>query len=219
MKRIVSLSNKFNGGKAVSSDKIARFAKMTDGGVAGLLLCQGENGTVIRISIDASSATADKTICLFPGALSSVAELSAIAGVHVDMIATHGTDSTHNVSINCPNIAYYQKEMANVPTRIKSIMVDADNARQLSYPLEFAAFGLINQRGQEPLFLTNYKDPKNNNDKMVVVNDLAWLQLDRYKAMYLTVGAGRQVTIELTVGERFNPASVLEFFADFTGNE
>lgn len=218
MKRIVSLSNKFNGGKAVSNEKIARVAKMADGGIAGLLLCNGENGTVIRITIS-STAEVDKTICLFPGALTSVQQLASIAGVRVDMIAAHGGDSNQKIDINCPNIAFYQKEMAHTPTRIKSIMVDADNARQLSYPLEFAAFGLINQRGQEPLFLTNYKDPKNNNDKMVVVNDLAWLQLDRYKAMYVTIGAGRSVTIELTVGERFNPASILEFFADFTGNE
>jgi len=218
MKRLVNLSNKFNGGNPVSKQKVARLAKMADAGVAGLLLCSGENGSVLRITIT-STATADKTICLFPGALSTPAELSAIAGVTVDMIAAHGTNSTHSISINCPNLAYYQQEMAHVPTRIKSIMVEADNSRQLSYPLEFAAYGLINQHGKEQLFLTKYKDPKNDNDKMVLVDDLAWLQLDRYKTMFLTVGAGREVTIELTVGERFNAASILEAFCDCTGKE
>lgn len=218
MKRLVNLSNKFNGGNPVSSSKVARLAKMADAGIAGLLLCSGENGSVLRITITSTAAT-DKTICLFPGALADTAQLSAIAGVNVDLIAAHGSNATHLIDVNCPQLAYYQQEMAHVPTRIKSIMVDADNARQLSYPLEFAAFGLINQHGKEQLFLTKYKDPKNDNDKMVVVDDLAWLQLDRYKVMFLTIGAGRQVTIELTVGERFNPASILEVFSDCTAKE
>jgi len=218
MKRLVNLSNKFNGGNPVSPSKVARLAKMADAGIAGLLLCSGENGSVLRITITSTAAT-DKTICLFPGALADTAQLSAIAGVNVDLIAAHGSNATHLIDVNCPQLAYYQQEMAHVPTRIKSIMVDADNARQLSYPLEFAAFGLINQHGKEQLFLTKYKDPKNDNDKMVVVDDLAWLQLDRYKVMFLTIGAGRQVTIELTVGERFNPASILEVFSDCTAKE
>ena len=216
MKRLINLSNKFNGGNPVSGTKVARLAKMADAGVAGLLLCNSENGSVLRITIT-STAQTDKTICLFPGALSTVAQLQAIAGVNVDLIAAHGTDSTHDITVNCPNIAYYQQEFANVPTRIKSIMVEADNSRQLSYPLEFAAFGLINQHGKEQLFLTKYKDPKNDNDKMVVVDDLCWAQLDRYKTLFFTVGAGRTVTIELTIGERFNPASILEAFSDCTG--
>lgn len=218
MKRIVNLSNKFNGGNPVSLNKVAKFVKMADAGIAGLLLCNGENGSVLRITITSAAAT-DKTICLFPGALSTVQQLAAIAGVNVDLIAAHGTDSTHDITVNCPQLAYYQQEMAHVPTRIKSIMVEADNSRQLSYPLEMAAFGLINQQGKEQLFLTKYKDPKNDNDKMVVVDDLAWMQLDRYKVMFLTIGAGRTVTIELTIGERFNAASILEAFADCTGKE
>lgn len=218
MKRIVNLSNKFNGGNPVSKEKVAKFLKFADAGIAGLLLCGGENGSVLRITITSASAS-DKKVCLFPGALSSVADLAAVAGVSVDLIASHGTDSTHDITVNCPQLAYYQQEMAHVPTRIKSIMVEADNSRQLSYPLEMAAFGLINQQGKEQLFLTKYKDPKNDNDKMVVVDDLAWMQLDRYKVMFLTIGAGRTVTIELTIGERFNAASVLEAFADCTGKE
>lgn len=216
MKRLINLSNKFNGGNPVVAEKVNRLAAMAGTGIAGLLFCTGENGSVLRITIT-STAQTDKTICLFPGALSSVNQLRDIAGINVDLIAAHGTDSTNGIEVNCPQLAYYQQEMANVPTRIKSIMVEADNSRQLSYPLEFAAFGLINQHGKEQLFLTKYKDPKNDNDKMVVVDDLAWAQLDRYKVLFFTVGAGRTVTIELTVGERFNPASILEAFADCTG--
>jgi len=216
MKRIVNLSNKFSGGRAVVAAKAEKLAKMTNAGIAGLLLDNGENGSVLRITI-VSTATADKTICLFPGALSSTAQLSNIAGITVDAIAAHGAQLTNTIDVNCPNLAYYQQELAQVPSRIKSIMVEADNSRQLSYPLEFAAFGLINQHGKEQIFLTKYKDPKNDNDKMVVVDDLQWLQLDRYKAMFLTVGAGRTVTIELTIGERFNAGSVLEYFADCVG--
>lgn len=216
MRRIVQLSNKFNGGKAVAKRKIQNLAKCTDGGIAALLLCDMEDGSVIRMTITSTAAT-DKVVCLFPGALSSVADLRNIAGINVDVIAAHGTDSTNNLAINCPNIAFLQQEFAEVPTRIKSIMVDADNARQLSYPLEIAAFGLINQHGKEQIFLTKYKDPKNDNDKMVVVDDLQWMQLDRYKVLFLTVGAGREVTLEFTIGERFNPGSILNAFAECVG--
>ena len=218
MKRLVNISNKFNGGNPVSNSKIVKLAKMTDAGVAGLLLCTGENASVLRMTIT-STAAQNKTICLFPGALKNTDQLSAIAGVNVDLIAAHGANGESGISIDCPNLAFYQQELAEVPTRILSIMVDADNARQLSFPLEFAAFGLVNQKGNDRIFLTKYKDPKNDNDKMVVVDDLAWLQLDRYKVMYLTIGAGRTVTIELTIGERFNGASILEAFADCTGRE
>ena len=48
---------------------------------------------------------------------------------------------------------------------------------------------------------------------MVNVDDIAWMQLDRYKALFLTVGAGRKVDNSFEVGQRFNPAGILEGFA------
>jgi len=214
MKRLVKISDRINGGKSLMENAGKAISKMTSEGMFGLLLDNEENGSVIRISIDASSAAADKAICLFAGGLTSVAELSAIAGVTVDLLAAHGTDSTHNVTVNCPNLAYYQREIAQVPTRIKSIMVEADNATQLSYPLQIAGFDLTAKNGQDKINLTKYKSAKANNAGLVEVNDIAWMQLDRYKALFLTVGAGRKVDLTFEVGERFNPASVLEHFAD-----
>lgn len=211
MKRIVTVSDRFNGGKNLLQNAGREISKMTSEGMFGLLLDNEEDGSVIRVSIDCSSATADKTICLFAGGLSTTAQLAAIAGVSADAIAAHGTAS--NVTINCPNLAYYQQEVAAVPTRIKSIMVEADNATQLSFPLQIAAFGLTAQYGQDRIVLTKYKSAKNSNSLMVNVDDIAWMQLDRYKALFLTVGAGRKVDISFEVGERFNPAGILEAFA------
>lgn len=211
MKRIVTVSDRFNGGKNLLQNAGREISKMTSEGMFGLLLDNEEDGSVIRVSIDCSSATADKTICLFAGGLSTTEQLAAIAGVSADAIAAHGTAS--NVTINCPNLAYYQQEVAAVPTRIKSIMVEADNATQLSFPLQIAAFGLTAQYGQDRIVLTKYKSAKNSNSLMVNVDDIAWMQLDRYKALFLTVGAGRKVDISLEVGERFNPAGILESFA------
>ena len=214
MKRLVKISDRINGGKSLMENAGKAISKMTSEGMFGLLLDNEENGSVIRISIDASSASADKSICLFAGGLTSTTELSAIAGVSVDMLASHGTNSTHNVTVNCPNLAYYQREVAEVPTRIKSIMVEADNATQLSYPLQIAGFDLTSQNGQDKITLTKYKSAKASNAGLVEVNDIAWMQLDRYKALFLTVGAGRKVDIVFEIGERFNPAAVLEHFAD-----
>lgn len=214
MKRLVKISDRINGGKSLMENAGKAISKMTSEGMFGLLLDNEENGSVIRISIDASSATADKSICLFAGGLTTTTELSAIAGVSVDMLASHGTNSTHNVTVNCPNLAYYQREVAEVPTRIKSIMVEADNATQLSYPLQIAGFDLTSQNGQDKITLTKYKSAKASNAGLVEVNDIAWMQLDRYKALFLTVGAGRKVDIVFEIGERFNPAAVLEHFAD-----
>lgn len=214
MKRLVKISDRINGGKSLMENAGKAISKMTSEGMFGLLLDNEENGSVIRISIDASSATADKSICLFAGGLTDTTELSAIAGVTVDMLASHGTNSTHNVTVNCPNLAYYQREIAQVPTRIKSIMVEADNATQLSYPLQIAGFDLTAKNGQDKINLTKYKSAKANNAGLVEVNDIAWMQLDRYKALFLTVGAGRKVDLTFEIGERFNPASVLEHFAD-----
>ncbi|MBQ7210776.1 MAG: hypothetical protein IJS05_07780 [Paludibacteraceae bacterium] len=213
MKRLVTISDRFTGGRNLLQNAGKEISKMTSEGMFGLLLDNEEDGSVIRISIDCSSATADKTICLFAGGLKTTAELAAIAGVTADIIASHGTNSTHNITVNSPNLAYYQQEVAAVPTRIKSIMVEADNATQLSFPLQVAGFGLTAQYGQDRIVLTKYKSAKNSNSLLVNVDDIAWMQLDRYKALFLTVGAGRKVDISLEVGERFNPASVLESFA------
>ena len=214
MKRLVKISDRINGGKSLMENAGKAISKMTSEGMFGLLLDNEENGSVIRISIDASSATADKSICLFAGGLTSTTELTDIAGVTVDMLASHGTNSTHNVTINCPALAYYQREIAQVPTRIKSIQVEADNATQLSYPLQIAGFDLTAKNGQDKITLTKYKSAKASNAGLVEVNDIAWMQLDRYKALFLTVGAGRKVDLVFEVGERFNPAAVLEHFAD-----
>lgn len=211
MKRIVTVSDRFNGGKNLLQSAGREISKMTSEGMFALLLDNEEDGSVIRVSIDCSSETADKTFCLFAGGLSSTAQLAAIAGVTADYIAAHGANG--NTNINCPNLAYYQQEVAAVPTRIKSIMVEADNATQLSFPLQIAAFGLTAQYGQDRIVLTKYKSAKNSNSLMVNVDDIAWMQLDRYKALFLTVGAGRKVDISFEVGERFNPAGILEGFA------
>lgn len=211
MKRIVTVSDRFNGGKNLLQSAGREISKMTSEGMFGLLLDNEEDGSVIRVSIDCSSESTDKTICLFAGGLTSVEQLAAIAGVTVNYIAAHGKNGETN--INCPNLAYYQQEVAAVPTRIKSIMVEADNATQLSFPLQIAAFGLTAQYGQDRIVLTKYKSAKNSNSLMVNVDDIAWMQLDRYKALFLTVGAGRKVDISFEVGERFNAAGILESFA------
>ena len=181
--------------------------------MVNMILDKNEDGNVLRISIDASSATADKAICLFPGGLTSTTELQQIAGVNVDLIATHGTDSTNGVTVNCPTLAYYQKETAICPVRVKSLQVEADNASQLSFPIEIAQFGLTAKYGQDRIVLTKYKNAKNSNNLLVNVDDIEWMQLDRYTAMFLTVGAGRKLDIVIEIGERFNAAEMLTQFA------
>lgn len=215
MKRLVTISDRFNGGKNLLQNAGKEISKMTSEGMFGLLLDNEEDGSVIRISIDASAATTDKVVCLFAGGLTTTDQLSSVAGVNAHYVAQHGANGSGNdlVNINCPGLAFYQQEIAAVPTRIKSIMVEADNATQLSFPLEIAGFGLTAQNGKDRIVLTKYKSARNSNSLLVDVDDIAWMQLDRYKALFLTVGAGRKVDISLTVGERFNPASVLESFA------
>lgn len=212
MKKLITLTNRFNGGKSLAPN-LGRMNKMTSEGMVNMLLDKNEDGSVLRISIDASSATADKSICLFAGSLTSPTELSQIAGVTVDLIAAHGTDSTNHITVNSPNLAYYQKEVAVCPTRVKSIQIEADNASQLSFPIEIAQFGLTAKYGQDRIVLTKYKSAKNSNSLLVNVDDIEWMQLDRYTALFLTVGAGRKVDISIEVGERFNAAGMLEQLA------
>ena len=213
------ISNRFSGAQSLRQ-KANRIASKASGESAlALIFDESMINDSVRVKLSNNCSTA-KRIAIFPGALTTVEAIAAITGLQVDAIAVDGTVLTVNegteqapdnrtVKCICPNLAFIQDEFSHNPQRISGLQLQTDNEAQFFEPIEFTEFNAVRNFGKEEIKPSQYLDPANSNKTLVLINDFKHLQLDRNHVMVVTLAAGRELDLSLTLGARFSAGQLL----------
>ena len=217
----LSISNRFTGKvRSLRQKANAMASKATGESAMALIFDESMMDSSVRIKLS-NECSASKRIALFPGALSTVEMIAAVAGLHVDAIAVEGTvlsvneGTTENpdnkfVKCVCPNLAFIQDEFSHSPQRISGIQLQTDNEAQFFEPIEVAEYNAVRNFGADEIKPSQYLDPANSNKTLVLINDLKHFQLDRNHIMVVTLAPGRSLDISLTLGARLSLGQLLQ---------
>lgn len=217
-----SISDRFTGNESRDLKGRARKAldKASGATVLGLIFDESMKGASIRIKVT-NNTTERKVVALFAGGLTSVAEIKAIAGMDVDMIAAHGATNftegtgsdatTKTVVVDCPNLAYYQREINVAPQRIDYLQLQASSMSQLMEKIYVGCFNLTRNFGIDTIEPGTYVDAKNNIDTLLKIDDFKNFQVDHNHVLAVEVAAGAYLDVTIGLGYRFSPA---QFFED-----
>ena len=217
-----SISDRFSGNE--SRDLKGRARKMLDkasgASMLGLVFDESMKGGSIRIKVT-NNTTSTKVVALFTGGLTTVDEIKAIAGLDVDMIAAHGnttfnegtaeSPSNKTVVVDCPKLAYYQREINVAPQRIDYLQLQASAMSQLMEKIYVGCFNLIRNFGIDTIEPGTYADPTYNIDTLLKINDFKNFQIDHNHVLAVSVAAGQYLDLTIGLGYRFSPA---QFFED-----
>ena len=215
-----SISDRFTGGVSLRAKANRMASKASGESALAMVFDESMMNSSVRIKLTNECKTS-KRIAVFPGALSSVEAIAAVAGLHVDAIAVDGkvlevnegtseSPDLKQVTCICPNLAFIQDEFAHSPQRINGIQLQTDNEAQFFEPIEVAEFNAVRNFGAEEIKPSQYLDPANSNKTLVLINDFRHLQLDRNHIMVVTLAAGRQLDMSLTLGARLSSGQLLQ---------
>lgn len=208
-----SISDRFNGAIGSLRSKAQKVASRATGESAmALIFDESMMNSSVRVKLQNDCTTA-KRIAVFPGGLTTIDQIAAVAGLQVDAIAKEGEvmkDSDKAVTCVCPNLAFIQDEFAHSPQRINGIQLQTDNESQFFEPIVVTEFNAVRNFGADELKPSQYLDPANSNKTLVLINDLKHFQLDRNHVMVVTLAPGRSLDISLTLGARFSAGQLLQ---------
>lgn len=208
-----SISDRFNGAIGSLRAKAHKVASRATGESAmALIFDESMMNSSVRVKLQNDCTTA-KRIAVFPGGLTTIDQIAAVAGLQVDAIAREGEvmkDGDKAVTCVCPNLAFIQDEFAHSPQRINGIQLQTDNESQFFEPIVVTEFNATRNFGADELKPSQYLDPANSNKTLVLINDLKHFQLDRNHVMVVTLAPGRSLDISLTLGARFSAGQLLQ---------
>lgn len=208
-----SISDRFNGAIGSLRSKAHKVASRATGESAmALIFDESMMNSSVRVKLQNNCTTA-KRIAVFPGGLTTIDQIFAVAGLQVDAIAREGEvmkDGDKAVTCVCPNLAFIQDEFAHSPQRINGIQLQTDNESQFFEPIVVTEFNAVRNFGADELKPSQYLDPANSNKTLVLINDLKHFQLDRNHVMVVTLAPGRSLDISLTLGARFSAGQLLQ---------
>ena len=208
-----SISDRFNGAIGSLRSKAQKVASRATGESAmALIFDESMMNSSVRVKLQNDCTTA-KRIAVFPGGLTTIDQIAAVAGLQVDAIAREGevmTDGDKAVTCVCQNLAFIQDEFAHSPQRINGIQLQTDNESQFFEPIVVTEFNATRNFGADELKPSQYLDPANSNKTLVLINDLKHFQLDRNHVMVVTLAPGRSLDISLTLGARFSAGQLLQ---------
>lgn len=208
-----SISDRFNGAIGSLRAKAHKMASRATGESAmALIFDESMMNSSVRVKLQNDCTTA-KRIAVFPGGLTTIDQIAAVAGLQVDAIAREGEvmkDGDKAVTCVCPNLAFIQDEFAHSPQRINGIQLQTDNESQFFEPIVVTEFNATRNFGADELKPSQYLDPANSNKTLVLINDLKHFQLDRNHVMVVTLAPGRSLDISLTLGARFSAGQLLQ---------
>ena len=208
-----SISDRFNGAIGSLRAKAHKVASRATGESAmALIFDESMMNSSVRVKLQNDCTTA-KRIAVFPGGLTTIDQIAAVAGLQVDAIAKEGEvmkDGDKAVTCVCPNLAFIQDEFAHCPQRINGIQLQTDNESQFFEPIVVTEFNATRNFGADELKPSQYLDPANSNKTLVLINDLKHFQLDRNHIMVVTLAPGRTLDISLTLGERLSLGQFLQ---------
>lgn len=173
-------------------------------------LAEDQRGQTLQISIT-NTSNADKVLAIFPGRLSSVAEIARYAGIQVDAIAAEGTvnDASSNAiaTVSSKTLDLAKKWIKDIPVRFSLIKLQTDNESQFSKELGVATFGLGKTTGTRTIRPIEYVQPNQLNKTMCEIE--VSMQLDHQTVFYVELGASRSLEISLQMVTELNPAATL----------
>ena len=208
-----SISDRFNGAIGSLRSKAHKVASRATGESAmALIFDESMMNSSVRVKLQNDCTTA-KRIAVFPGGLTTIDQIAAVAGLQVDAIAREGEvmkDGDKAVTCVCPNLDFIQDEFAHSPQRINGIQLQTDNESQFFEPIVVTEFNAVRNFGADELKPSQYLDPANSNKTLVLINDLKHFQLDRNHVMVVTLAPGRSLDISLTLGARFSAGQLLQ---------
>ena len=208
-----SISDRFNGAIGSLRAKAHKTASRATGESAmALIFDESMMNSSVRVKLQNDCTTA-KRIAVFPGGLTTIDQIAAVAGLQVDAIAREGEvmkDGDKAVTCVCSNLAFIQDEFAHSPQRINGIQLQTDNESQFFEPIVVTEFNAVRNFGADELKPSQYLDPANSNKTLVLINDLKHFQLDRNHVMIVTLAPGRSLDISLTLGARFSAGQLLQ---------
>ena len=208
-----SISDRFNGAIGSLRAKAHKVASRATGESAmALIFDESMMNSSVRVKLQNDCTTA-KRIAVFPGGLTTIDQIAAVAGLQVDAIAREGEvmkDGDKAVTCVCPNLAFIQDEFAHSPQRINGIQLQTDNESQFFEPIVVTEFNAVRNFGADELKPSQYLDPANSNKTLVLINDLKHFQLDRNHVMVVTLAPGRSLDISITLGARFSAGQLLQ---------
>ena len=159
-----------------------------------------------------NSDTADKLICLHPGALATISEITTVLGVTVDAIAKEGVVITDKVSCSTKTgstLEYAQRFLNANPQRIIRLQMSASSEEQLNESLVIASISPFKREGQLELNFGALKRETNQNTKLVTINPKD-VQIDDQTVIYINLLAGATLTLNMSMGVGANTAKVLK---------
>ena len=208
-----SISDRFNGAIGSLRSKAHKVASRATGESAmALIFDESMMNSSVRVKLQNNFTTA-KRIAVFPGGLTTIDQIAAVAGLQVDAIAREGEvikEGDNAVTCVCPNLAFIQDEFAHSPQRVNGIQLQTDNESQFFEPIVVTEFNAVRNFGADELKPSQYLDPANSNKTLVLINDLKHFQLDRNHVMVVTLAPGRSLDISLTLGARFSAGQLLQ---------
>lgn len=211
-----NLSDRFTGGNVQAPSLKGRAKKNRATGAAldmSILFDNTKAGQAILVRLF-NKDTEDHRIALFHGMLKSTAEVSALAGVSVDALATDGIvlgdASNQKLICSCKNLDVIQRYISAHPTRISSIQLSADNESQWFLPITISKFGITRNYGSQEITPNTYLDPANPNKTLVTIDNLKHFQVDDQTVLDFKIGAGRELQISLVLGESMDAATTLD---------
>lgn len=215
MKKEVNISNRAIGPVAsVSYKGMARRRnnKATGGEEVSItdMLNENQRGTTIQVSLKNTSAE-DKVFAIYPGRLSSVAEINRYAGISVDAIAREGVikDAADQPIATCSSktLNLAQSWIKDHPMRFCRVKLQTDNEEQFSKEFGVATFELGKTTGSRTIRPIEHISPDQLRNTLCEIE--VSLQLDDATVFFAEVAAGRSLDLSLQVVTEMNSAMAL----------
>ncbi len=214
MKRDIKISNRATGPVTpVSYRALARRRLSRASGDQAVsvvdFICENQRGQTIQVSLKNDSST-DKTFAIYPGRLTTPAEISRYAGVAVDAIVQEGVVTDNNnpfYTCSSKTLNLAQGWIKDHPMRFCLMKLSTDNEGQFQREIGVAAFGLGKTDGIRTIRPIDFVSPDQLNKTLCEIN--CSLQLDDSTVFFAEVGAGRTLDITLQIVSEMNQADTL----------
>lgn len=218
MKKPLKISDRALGPVApVSHKAMARRRNKANGGEAISVvdfINEDQRGQTLQLSIT-NTAAADKTIALFPGRLTSVAEIQRYAGLNVDAIAAEGavSDGTNNIAtVTSKTLNLAKSWVKDHPMRFCKMKLQTDNESQFNKEIGYAKFALGRTLGQQSIRPIEFISPDQLNKTLCEIE--VSMQLDDSTVLFVELGAGRTLELSLQIASEMNTAMALSDIVD-----
>lgn len=218
MKKQIKISDRATGPVVpVSYKAMAKRNSRANGGEAVSVvdfINEKQRGQTLQFSLT-NKANEDKTFAIFPGRLSSTAEISRYAGITVDAIAAEGeikVDDTVIATCTSKTLNLAQGWIKDHPVRFCKLKLQTDNESQFNKEIGYSRFSIGRTLGNTTIRPVEFISPDQLNKTLCEIE--VSMQLDDATVFYVEVGAGRTLDLTLQIVSEMNTAMALNEMVD-----